>query len=123
MSSRPSKTASSERGKSLHGEAQPQFGRPFNTRHLRIYVCLSAVVRLNHVSPFKQRLFVCGFNELAEFQSRKISHLVSIANPGAAPPKPSWFNGAHLQLWFGDVISEADAKRCNTSPPSLQDVQ
>lgn len=80
-------------------------------------------VRPRPVSAFKHRLFVCGFNELAEFRSQKISHLVSIANPGAAQGKPSWFKGAHLQLWFGDVISEVDAKRCKTTAPDLQDVR
>jgi len=48
---------------------------------------------------------------------------VSIADPRAAPSKPTWFKGAHLQLWFGDVISEVDAKRCKTSAPSIEDVQ
>jgi len=75
------------------------------------------------VHPFHQRLFICGFDGRAEYQSRKVSHLISIANPGAAPSKPAWFTGAHLQLWFGDVISEADAKRCKTSAPSIEDVQ
>lgn len=73
--------------------------------------------------PFQQRLFICGFDERTDYQSRLISHLVSVANPGAAPSKPDWFKGAHLQLWFGDVVSEVDAKRCKTSAPSSEDIQ
>jgi predicted protein tyrosine phosphatase len=76
-----------------------------------------------HMHLFQQRLFICGADERAGYESRQISHLVSIANSGAAPSKPAWFGGAHLQLWFGDVISEADAKRCNTIAPSVEDIQ
>src|SRR5690349_2684078 len=72
---------------------------------------------------FKQRLFICGFEERAEYQSRNISHLITIANPGAALSQPSWFKGAHLQLRFGDVISDADARRCKTTAPCLGDLQ
>ena len=75
------------------------------------------------MSLFKKRLFICGFEERAKYQSQRISHLVSIANPGAPVCKPSWFKGAYLQLWFGDVISEADAKRCKTAAPQIQDLQ
>ena len=28
-----------------------------------------------------------------------------------------------MQLWFGDVTSEADAKRCHTKAPTIRDVQ
>jgi predicted protein tyrosine phosphatase len=35
----------------------------------------------------------------------------------------SWFRGARLQLWFGDVISEVDAKRCGTKAPTITDVR
>ena len=72
--------------------------------------------------PFQQRLFTCGFDERIRFQSR-ISHLLTIANPGAASFRPSWFRGAHLELWFGDVVSETDARRCNTTAPSISDIQ
>lgn len=36
---------------------------------------------------------------------------------------PTWFKGAHLQLWFGDVISQADAKRCKTRAPDVEDLR
>jgi predicted protein tyrosine phosphatase len=80
-------------------------------------------IRSHDVHPFKQRLFICGFEERAEYQSRNISHLITIANPAAALSQPSWFKGVHLRLRFGDVVSEADAKRCKTTAPCLQDLQ
>jgi predicted protein tyrosine phosphatase len=75
------------------------------------------------VHPFKQRLFICGLEERAEYQSRNISHLITIANPGAILSQLSGFKGAHLQLRFGDVVSEADAKRWKTTAPCLRDLQ
>jgi len=72
---------------------------------------------------FKERLFVCGFDERPNYHSRKISHFVGIANPSAAPSRPSWFKGAHLQLVFGDVVSEADARLLKTTAPSIGDIQ
>jgi uncharacterized protein (DUF1810 family)/predicted protein tyrosine phosphatase len=79
--------------------------------------------RTHNVHPFKQRLFICGFEERAEYQSRNISHLITIANPGAVASQPSWFKGAHLELRFGDVVSETDARHCKTTAPSLHDLQ
>jgi predicted protein tyrosine phosphatase len=75
------------------------------------------------VHLLKQRLFICGFEERAEYQSRNISHLITIANPGAVLSQPSWFKGVHLQLRFGDVVSEADARRWKTTAPCLRDLQ
>lgn len=84
---------------------------------------LSSIALEHNVYPFKQRLFICGLEERAEHQSRNISHLITIANPGAAPWQSSWFKGVHLQLRFGDVISEADANRWKTTAPCLRDLQ
>ena len=47
----------------------------------------------------------------------------TIANPGAVVSTPQWFKGDHLQLWFGDVTSEADAKRWKTKAPTIEDIQ
>ncbi len=65
-------------------------------------------------TALEQRLFICGSDERDKFQSRQVTHLITIANPGVSATRPSWFNGAHLQLCFGDVVSEAYAKRCRT---------
>jgi len=72
---------------------------------------------------FQERLFICGRAERDDYRSRGISHVVGIANPGAPPFSTPWFNGSHLQLWFGDVTSKADAALWKTSAPIIQDVQ
>src|SRR5215475_14026078 len=73
--------------------------------------------------PFHERLFVCSADELERFKTRHISHLLTISNPGAPPPQPHWFSGEHLQLWFGDVVSEADAQKCRTKAPVMDDLR
>jgi predicted protein tyrosine phosphatase len=75
------------------------------------------------MDSFKERLFVCGFDERSDYQSRRLSHFVSIANPSAASSKPSWFKGEQLQLRFGDVVSEADARSLKTTAPSIDDIR
>jgi predicted protein tyrosine phosphatase len=75
------------------------------------------------IGPFQQRVFICGFDERIQYQSRRISHLITIANPDSGPSRPAWFQGAHFELRFGDVTSEADAKRCRTTAPSVTDIE
>jgi len=72
---------------------------------------------------FQKRLFICGSVEKLDFQSRQITHIICIANPGASPAAPPWFNGASLQFWFGDVCSEADARECKTRAPDIEDIR
>jgi predicted protein tyrosine phosphatase len=71
------------------------------------------------MNPFQNRLFVCGADEREKY--RTVSHWVTVANPGA--PGSAGFHGKHLQLWFGDVASEADARQWKTSAPTIGDVQ
>jgi predicted protein tyrosine phosphatase len=73
------------------------------------------------MSILEGRLFVCGARELVK--SSAITHLLTITNPGVPANKPSWFHGEHLQLWFGDVVSEADAKQCRTKAPTIPDIE
>lgn len=75
------------------------------------------------MKTFRNRLFICGRDELERSVALEATHLITIANPGAACPKPASFAGEHLQLWFGDVISEADARQCRTKAPTNEDVQ
>lgn len=49
--------------------------------------------------------------------------MVCIANPGAPAYKPAWFKGTDLQLWFGDVFSEADAAQYKTRAPDMEDIR
>ena len=71
----------------------------------------------------EKQLFICGSDERDKYRSREVTHLITIANPGVSTTRPAWFNGSHLQLWFGDVASETDAKRCRTKPPTIDDVR
>ena len=75
------------------------------------------------MSSFKKRVFVCGLDERSDYQSQKISHIVSITNPGAISSKPWWFKGVQLELRFGDVVSEADARHLKTTAPRIDDIQ
>jgi hypothetical protein len=74
------------------------------------------------LSALPHRLWIVGADEV-DGQRGRVSHLISIANPGAASAKPAWFRGAHLQLWFGDVSSEADAAACRTKAATTEDVR
>jgi predicted protein tyrosine phosphatase len=68
------------------------------------------------------RLVICGVDKVSNYRLHNITHMVSIANPDARIVRPSWFAGEHLELWFGDVISDADAAKYKTLAPSVDDV-
>jgi predicted protein tyrosine phosphatase len=72
--------------------------------------------------PVKAGITICSRHEAACLQDKAATHLLSIANPGAQIAKPTWFTGKHLCLFFGDVVSEADARQCNTTPPAIHDI-
>lgn len=76
-----------------------------------------------HVHPLQQRLSICSFAERQEYQTHGISHLVTISNPGSDSARPAWFGGDYLELQFGDVISEADARQCRTIAPQIDHVR
>jgi len=69
------------------------------------------------------KLLICGKEELDEYRSCGISHLITIANPRAENVQPEWFAGSHLPLWFGDVISKADAEYYRTKMPQPEDLR
>jgi predicted protein tyrosine phosphatase len=75
------------------------------------------------MNTFSHRILICGSEELERQRAREFTHWIGIANPGASCPKPTGFTGLHLQLWFGDVISEADAQQCRTKAPRTLDIQ
>jgi predicted protein tyrosine phosphatase len=70
------------------------------------------------LDPYK--LFICGSAEVPGFQSKSITHMLRVANPGSNFSRPPWLQGPYLQLSFGDVVSETDAKRCGTKAPSKE---
>lgn len=69
------------------------------------------------------KIHICSYNERENYRSQQITHLITIANPGADNDAPTWFTGEHLQLWFGDVVSEPDARQCNTKAASSDDIK
>ncbi len=75
------------------------------------------------IHPVRQRLFICGSDECTPYQYRQISHLLKVGNPGAPLAKPTWFNGQYLELRFGDVTSEADARRCQSQVAAQEQIR
>ena len=65
---------------------------------------------------------ICGRHEAAALRDGSATHLLSIANPGARIERPRWFDGKHLCLFFGDVVSPADAEQFGTMAPCLDHV-
>jgi len=68
-------------------------------------------------------LFICGLDELEKFRSGNLTDIISICDPNSPPASLSWFKGERLTLFFGDVISEADAKQCRSIAPAASDIQ
>ena len=75
------------------------------------------------MNQFQEKVFICGQNERDDYDCRQITHLVTVANPGVNSTRPSWFAGKHVELWFGDVASEADAASYNTTAPGINDIE
>ena len=69
------------------------------------------------------RISICSYSERDSYRSQQITHMITIANPGADNAPPGWFTGDHLPLWFGDVVSEQDARACRTKAASADDIQ
>ncbi|HWB61235.1 MAG TPA: hypothetical protein VG733_17270 [Chthoniobacteraceae bacterium] len=57
------------------------------------------------------------------YHSRHISHIIGVANPGHVFQKPAWFAGEPLQIFFADVVSEADASQYHTRAPGIGDIR
>lgn len=69
-----------------------------------------------------ERLIICSRYEAGCLHDPAATHLLSIANPGAQIERPPWFGGKHLCLFFGDVVSQADARQCGTIPATLEHI-
>lgn len=67
-------------------------------------------------------LIICGANEVHKHRTHNITHILTIATPGDTVTRPTWFDGKHLALRFGDVISDDDARQYNTIAPSTTDI-
>jgi predicted protein tyrosine phosphatase len=68
-------------------------------------------------------LIICGADEVSNYRLHNITHILSVTCPEAYVVRPTWFTGEHLELYFGDVISESDAAQSKTIAPSLEGVE
>ena len=67
-------------------------------------------------------LIICGADEIGNYCQSGVTHIICIRNPRAANIPPEWFTGEYLQLNFGDVNSESDAKAYNSRAPNTEDI-
>ena len=72
---------------------------------------------------YQHAIRVCGADELHVYSDKRLTHLITIANPGVIKHPPDWFSGEHLALSFGDVVSESDALQCKTKAASSDDIR
>lgn len=94
-----------------------EFKVPLSDDDCALYESQSRILQKRH------NIWVCGATEIEQFRPKHLTHLITIANPGYAITTPAWFDGEHLQLHFGDVISEQDARACRTKAASADDIQ
>jgi predicted protein tyrosine phosphatase len=71
----------------------------------------------------EDRLIICGVDDVPDYNLYRITHMLSVANPGAEIHRPMWFSGEYLELYFGDVDSESDAAQWGTKAPVDADVR
>ena len=102
----------------LHRLVQvPEFKVPFPANDQALDEAQNRILQKRH------HIWVCSATELEQFKSIQLTHLITIANPGNTAATPPWFTGEHLQLHFGDVISEQDARDCSTRPAGVADAR
>jgi predicted protein tyrosine phosphatase len=68
-------------------------------------------------------LIICGSDEIDLYRTHCVTHIIRVVNPGVPPSCPSWFTHDYLQLSFGDVVSEADARSYRTKAPHQADIK
>jgi len=68
-------------------------------------------------------LIICAADDVANFDSHSVTHIIAIRNPGSPFVCPDWFKGPFIKLNFGDVVSEKDAQACKTLPPTLEQIR
>jgi predicted protein tyrosine phosphatase len=68
------------------------------------------------------KLDICAVDKVDGFIDKSPTHLISIRNPGSPSARPVWFKGHFLELFFGDVVSEADAQVCRTMAPNVKHI-
>lgn len=75
------------------------------------------------MNPLPYRLFICGKAEVHGFAGSRLTHLLSIEDPGTPKATPMWFRGLHEQIHFNDVENDREAASLAGKLPCRQTVQ
>lgn len=94
-----------------------EFKEPFSADDTELEQVQKRIMEKQH------SIQVCGADEVDRFSVKRITHLITIANPCVIKQPPEWFTGDHLALGFGDVVSEKDARQCNTKAATSDDIR
>jgi len=72
----------------------------------------------SHALKLPYRLSVCGKHEIDNFSARRLTHILSIEDPGTPQETPAWFKGIHWQIQFHDVESMREAIDFDATAPT-----
>jgi len=67
-------------------------------------------------------LSICGKAEVDRFAASKITHLLSLEDPGTPKRTPAWFKGPHVQLHFHDVDTPSEENSSRGVAPAKSHV-
>ncbi len=68
------------------------------------------------------RFSVCGKNEIDNFSTKDVTHILSLEDPGTPKETPVWFKGVHWQIQFHDVESLSEAREFGSTAPTREQV-
>lgn len=94
-----------------------EFKEPFSAADSELEQVQKRILEKQH------SIKVCSADEVDTYVAKGLTHLITIANPGVVKRPPEWFSGEHLALSFGDVVSEKDARQCNTKAATNDDIR
>lgn len=75
------------------------------------------------MNPLPYRLFICGKAEVHGFAGSRVTHLLSIEDPGTPKATPMWFRGVHEQVQFNDAENNRESAMVGGKLPCRQTVQ
>ncbi len=75
------------------------------------------------MTPLPYRLIVCGKSEIDGFAGDRVTHLLSLEDPGTPKATPRWFRGTHEQFHFHDMDSEREARTMAGIAPNRDHVE
>lgn len=75
------------------------------------------------MNPLPYRLFICGKAEVHGFAGSRLTHLLSIEDPGTTKATPMWFRGWHEQIHFNDMEKDRESATMDGKLPCRNSVQ